>query len=255
MASRVAFLDSLSLAPPWQKLVIGVAALVAFGAAGYFIGVLPVSRRVDALRSQRETQEAEIATLRPMTAEVMRVRRETAEIERRLDVAKDKLPTEREIPTFYRTLSDAAVQAGLSVALFQPQAARARDFYTEIPVSLVAEGGYHEFGDFLARVAALPRVTMVSDLKLTAAKAPGGAPAGAAATGGLRAPAPATAAPRPPASITENARPRRSTHAEMTLVTYMYRPLGSPPAPKPPTAGGRPEPAPPEATKPEAAKP
>jgi type IV pilus assembly protein PilO len=248
MVSRAEFLDSLALAPRWQKLVIGVAALVAFGAAGYFIGVLPVSRRVEALRGQRETQETELVSLRPMTAEVMRVRRETAEIEQRLDAAKAKLPTEREIPALYRTLSDAAVQAGLSVALFQPQAARVRDFYTEIPIALVAEGGYHEFGDFLARVAALPRATMIADLKLTAVKAPASTAANAAPTGGLRAPAPG--APRPPASITENVRPRRSTHAEMTLLTYTYRPLGSPPAPKPPTASGRPEGAAAETPKP-----
>ena len=159
------------------------------------------------------------------------MRREAAEIERQLEVAKAKLPTEREIPALYRTLSDAAVQAGLAVALFQPQASRVRDFYTEIPIALVAEGGYHEFGDFLARVATLPRTAMVSDLKLIAAKAPA---APASATGG-RTPVTPT---RPRASIADTSKPRRSIRAEMTLLTYLYRPVGSPPAPKP--AGSKP---------------
>src|ERR1700675_522575 len=146
MVARPQFLDALAVAPRWQKLVIGLVVLVAFGAGGYFIGVLPVAGRVESLRNARDAQEAEIARLRPMTVEVMRMRREGAEIERRLELAKAKLPTEREIPALYRTLSDAAVQAGLAVALFQPQGSRVRDFYTEIPISLVAEGGYHEFG-------------------------------------------------------------------------------------------------------------
>ena len=225
MVARPQFLDALAGAPRWQKLVIGLVALVAFGAAGYFIAVLPVGHRVEALRNQRDAQEAEIARLRPITAEVMRMRQEAVEIERRLEVAKAKLPTEREIPGLYRTLSDAAVQAGLAVALFQPQGSRVRDFYTEIPISLVAEGGYHEFGDFLALVAMLPRAAMVSDLKLTAAKAPAPAPAGGGRT-------PVTPN-RPRASIADTSKPRRSIRAEMTLLTYVYRPVGSPPAPKP----------------------
>jgi type IV pilus assembly protein PilO len=216
-------------------------ALVAFGAAGYFIAVLPVAGRVASLRSQRDTQEQEIVRLRPRRAEVTRLRRQAAEVERQLDAAKEKLPTEREIPTLYRTLSDAAVQAGLAVALFQPQAARVRDFYTEIPISLVAEGGYHEFGDFLARVAALSRAAMVSDLKLTGAKPPTPAPATGAtgATGGsVRPPA---ASNRPRTSVADTTRPRRSIRAEMTLLTYVYRPVGSPPAPKPAGTSTKPE--------------
>jgi type IV pilus assembly protein PilO len=234
MVARPPFLDALAVAPRWQKLVIGLVVLVAFGAGGYFIAVLPVASRVESLRNARDGQEAEIARLRPMTVEVMRMRREGAEIERRLEVAKAKLPTEREIPALYRTLSDAAVQAGLAVALFQPQGSRVRDFYTEIPISLVAEGGYHEFGDFLARVGALPRAAMVSDLKLTAVKAPA---APAPASGGRT---PATPN-RPRASIADTSKPRRPIRAEMTLLTYVYRPVGSPPAPKPPGAATKPE--------------
>jgi len=228
--ARPQFFDTLAVAPRWQKLVIGLVALVAFGAAGYFIAVLPVASRVESLRNQRDTQGAEIARLRPMTVEVMRIRREAAEIEQQLNVAKEKLPTEREIPSLYRTLSDAAVQAGLAVTLFQPLGPRVRDFYTEIPISVIAEGGYHEFGDFLARVATLPRTAMVSDLKLTAAKAA----APASASGG-RTPVTPT---RPRASIADTSKPRRSIRAEMTLLTYLYRPVGSPPAPKP--AGSKP---------------
>ena len=234
MVTRPQLLDALAVAPRWQKLVIGLVLLVAFGAGGYFIAVLPVAGRVESLRNERDTQAAEIARLRPMMVEVMRMRREATEIERRLEVAKAKLPTEREIPTLYRTLSDAAVQAGLAVALFQPQGSRVRDFFTEIPISLVAEGGYHEFGDFLARVATLPRAALVSDLKLAAAKTPvAPAPAGSGRT-------PVTPN-RPRASIADTSKPRRPIRAEMTLLTYVYRPVGSPPAPKPPGAAAKPE--------------
>ena len=230
--ARPQFLDSLAVAPRWQRVGLGLVALVAFAGAGYFIAVLPVSSRVSSLRIQRDTREQEILRLRPMAAEVARMRGEAADVERQLDAAIEKLPIEREIPSLYRTLSDAAGQAGLTVSLFQPQAPRTLDFYTEIPISVIAEGGYHEFGDFLARVAMLPRATMVSDLKLTGAKA-----ATPAAAGSSRS---AEGVNRPRPSITDAGKPRRSIRAEITLLTYLYRPVGSPPAPKPGGAATKP---------------
>jgi Tfp pilus assembly protein PilO len=239
---RVSFFDWFSTASRRQKLVAGAAALAILGGVGYFIAVVPVETRLQPLRAQRATQREELVRLRALAAELARVRREAAEVEKRLEIAKAKLPTEREIPALYRTLSDAAVQAGLAVALFQPQGPRIRDFYTEIPISVVAEGGYHEVGDFIGRVGTLPRATMVGELKLTGPKADASRPAPPGPTRGLRPPVQEN---RSRASVIDTDKPRRSVRAEITLLTYVYRPIGSPPAPKPAAA----------ATKSDAAKP
>jgi type IV pilus assembly protein PilO len=135
---------------------------------------------------------------------VARFRRETAELERRLDVMKERLPSDKDMPPLFRTLTDAAFQAGLHVALFQPREGKIRDYYVEIPIALTAEGGYHQLGAFFEKVAALPRVVNLAELKVS---------------GGLT-------------------KARHPLKADLTLATYMYRPVGSPPAPKPAQAGG-----------------
>lgn len=239
---RASFFDWFSTASRRQTLVVGGLALAVLGGVGYFIAVLPVATRLGPLRAQRASQQQELVRLRALAVELARVRREAAEVEKLLEIAKEKLPTEREIPALYRTLSDAAVQAGLAVALFQPQGPRIRDFYSEIPISLIAEGGYHDVGDFLGRVAALPRATMVGELKLTGPTADTSSPAPPGPARNLRSP---VEEGRPRASVTAAGKPRRSVRAEITLLTYVYRPVGSPPAPKPGAA----------ATKSEAPKP
>jgi type IV pilus assembly protein PilO len=221
MALR-ALIDPLITAPQWLKLMLGGIALGGLGAICYFFAISPVESRVATLRAQRAAQQQEIVQMRAMAAELPRVRREAAEVERQLEVAKAKLPTEREMPALYRTLSDAAVQAGLAVALFQPQGPRTRDFYNEIPISLVAEGGYHELGDFVGRVATLPRATTIGELKLTGAKAD-------------------ASRPGPPAVTDATKGVKRPVRAEITLLTFVYRPVGSPPAPKPAGAASKPE--------------
>lgn len=233
-------------APSWVKASVAAVVVVAVGAVCYVFAIAPVEARVTSLREQRAAQEAELVRLRALAAELVRVRREAAEVERQLEIAKAKLPTEREMPALYRTLSDAAVQAGLAVALFQPQAARTRDFYNEIPIALVAEGGYHDVGDFVGRVAKLPRAATIGELKLTGPKldAPRTTPPPRPAQA-VRPPSPDAGSPEPTAADGARAL-RRSVRAEITLLTFVYRPVGSPPAPKPPAAG---------APKPEATKP
>ena len=237
---RLPFVDTLAAAPRWQKIVLGLIALAGFAAAGYAIAILPVEARVTGLRTHRNAQQTELVRLRALAVELTRARREAAEVEARLDLVKERLPSQREIPALYRTLSDAALQAGLAVALFQPREPRVRDFYSEIPIVVVAEGGYHEVGDFIGRVSMLPRATMIDELRLSGPAPDGRRPA---------APAPPPRAIRPlvedlrpgAASVTGAGRPRRSLRAEIIVLTYVYRPVGSPPVPKPSGAAAKPE--------------
>ncbi len=197
-----AFLEPLIAAPRWQKIVLGFMGLAILGAGTYFLVLSPLALRVDGLRAQRASVEREVIAARAAANEVNRIRREIAELTARLDILKDRLPTEKEMPTLFRSVTDAAFQAGLQVALFQPREGKVRDYYVEIPIALTAESGYHELGEFFEKVSRLPRLVNVAEIKVS----------------GL-------------------AKGRTPLRAELTLATYQYRPVGSPPAPKP----GQPE--------------
>jgi type IV pilus assembly protein PilO len=169
----------------------------------YYFLLSPLQQRVAELEVQNEQVQREVAQHRAMVADLERYRREATELEKRLAMLQEKLPTEKEMPPLYRTMSDAAFESGLAVSLFQPREPKVRDFYNEIPISIVAEGGYHELGEFLEKVGRLPRVVTVGDMKLS------GLP-----------------------------KQKNPMKAEVTFATYTYRPVGSPPAPKPGAAPG-----------------
>jgi type IV pilus assembly protein PilO len=190
--------DPIVNAPTPHKIALGVMGLLILGAAAYFLLLSPLEARVATLETQHAAVEKELIQNRAIVADLARFRREMAEVEKRLEVLKVRLPNEKEIPPLYRTLSEAALKAGLDVALFQPREPKTRDYYTKVPITISAEGGYHQVGEFLERVASLPRVVIVDELKLT----------------GL-------------------SKARRALRADVTLDTYVYRPVGAPPAPKP----------------------
>ena len=44
-----------------------------------------------------------------------------------------------------------------------------REFYAELPISISVIGGFHEFGQFISGVAALPRIVTIHDVSISRA--------------------------------------------------------------------------------------
>jgi type IV pilus assembly protein PilO len=191
--------------PKLPKVVLGAVVLVAIVAASYFLLISPAQARIDALIQKKSQLTTEVNQVKAQVAEIERFRREIAELEKRLVLLQDRLPSEKETPTLYRALSSAAEQSGLGVSLFQPRDARPKDVVNEIPIVVSAEGSYHQLAKFFERVAALPRVVTVNDFKMT----------------GL-------------------GKGRNSMKADLTLATYMYRPASAAGVPRPATPAPKP---------------
>jgi len=84
-----------------------------------------------------------------------------------------QLPNKTEMDKLLVDVSQTALAAGIDVQLFEPQAEAFMDFYAERPISVRMLGDYHEFGDFVSGVAALPRVVILTmhDISLKRAAA------------------------------------------------------------------------------------
>ena len=193
-----AFFNPIVNAPTQQKVVAGIMGLLIIVGVAYVTLLQPAITVVDQLRPELAGLQREVSQNRTILADLTKFRREAAELEARLNALKDRLPSEREMPGLYRTLSDAAAASGLGMSLFQPRPVTTHEVYTEIPITITGEAGYHQIGEFLEKVARFPRVVTVNEMKMT--------------TG---------------------ARARVPVKADLVLATYMYRPIGSPPPPKP----------------------
>lgn len=193
-----AFLNPIVNAPAPQKIVAGIMGLAIIVGVAYVVVLQPQMTVVDQLRPELAALQREVAEKRTILADLEKFRREVVELEARLNALKDRLPSEREMPGLYRALADAAAASGLGMSLFQPRPVTTHEVYTEIPIVLTGEAGYHQVGEFLEKVARFPRVVTVSELKMN--------------TG-----------PRPKVLV----------KADLVLATYMYRPIGAPPPPKP----------------------
>src|SRR6185312_15618337 len=85
-----------------------------------------------------------------------------------------QLPGKTEVPNLLVDISQTALGAGLQQKLFQPEPEQAQDFYAELPIKMVLTGSYHQFGEFVSGIAALPRIVTLHDIEIQPAKAGGG---------------------------------------------------------------------------------
>ena len=202
--------EVITQAPRPQKIAFGVILLAILVAGGYFLLLSAKMEEVSSLRQQRAAKEVELIQSRALAGSLARFKQEAQVLRARLEAAKERLPSEREIPGLYRQVSDMAHQTGLAVSLFQPKEPATRDVYQEVPISVSAEASYHQLGSFLDRVARLSRIVNLTDMKVTGISRP---------TGTIR--------------------------ADLTLATYVFRPEGAAPPPPPPGRPGARPPAPP----------
>ena len=77
-----------------------------------------------------------------------------------------QLPGQTEIPSLLVDISQTGVASGLEEELFQPIGEQRKDFYAEKPISIRLRGSYHELGQFVSGIAALPRIVTLHDIDI-----------------------------------------------------------------------------------------
>lgn len=126
----------------------------------------PVLQKAEAdeldLRAQFETKQQRAANLDAYKAQL-------AEMERSFGAMLRQLPGKTEVPNLLVDISQTGLAAGLQEKLFQPGAEVGKGFYAELPIKIRLVGTYHEFGNFVSGIAALPRIVTLDDIQISPA--------------------------------------------------------------------------------------
>ena len=88
------------------------------------------------------------------------------DIERSFGALLRQLPGKTEVPSLLVDISQTGLAAGLQEKLFQPEAEVKKDFYAELPIKIRLSGSYHQFGEFVSGIAALPRIVTLHDIDI-----------------------------------------------------------------------------------------
>jgi type IV pilus assembly protein PilO len=151
--------------------VLGALVLyVYFGSNLLGFTYQPRKHAIEDLQKDYEAVSRDLERARLTVGNLPKLEREYDYLHRQWMVAQSLLPTENEMSDLLRTISAAGQQSGLEWVKFQPESPLVRDFYTENPIFIEVEGGYHQVGTFLGQIANLNRIVNVRDMKLESVK-------------------------------------------------------------------------------------
>lgn len=147
-------------------VVVGAAVPTYFLTSQYPFTWAARSQNIKQLEERHEKLSAELERARLLVRNLERVEQEYAILHDQWKVAATLLPDENEMPDLLRKVTAAGQQSGVDFEIFKPQTVVNQGFYSDNPVEVRINGGYHQTGVFMSRLANLNRIVNVSKLKM-----------------------------------------------------------------------------------------
>ena len=170
---RDADFSDLGSAPASVRYTLLSVALILILVAGYFFLIEDKKVELEQSRQQELVLLADFEFKQQKAANLEAYEQQLLDMQELLQTMFRQLPNKTEMDKLLVDVSQTALAAGIDVQLFEPQAEAFQDFYAERPISVRMLGDYHEFGEFVSGVAALPRVVILTmhDISLKRAAA------------------------------------------------------------------------------------
>jgi type IV pilus assembly protein PilO len=156
-----------------RGFLILIACAIVLGAMWHFL-VAPqrdelrvVEAKEQSLRIKFDSEQAKAANRSAYVEQL-------AEMKKTFNVMLRQLPNKTDIESLLVDLSQTSVASGLEVKYLKPETEVPREFYAEYPINISVTGQYHQFGQFISGLAALPRIVTLQKIKIEELKVPGG---------------------------------------------------------------------------------
>jgi len=154
----------------WPLPIRAGAVALVFAAAvaiGIWLMVIKAEMpRLEAAQAEERNLRSQFEDRQRKAANFDAFRAQLAEIERDFGAMLRQLPGKTEVPSLLVDISQTGLGAGLEEQTFTPTGEIQKDFYAELPIKLRYTGSYHELGNFVSGIAALPRIVTLHDITI-----------------------------------------------------------------------------------------
>jgi type IV pilus assembly protein PilO len=154
----------------WPLPVLAGAVLAAFlvlSAVGIYLLVWNEQRpRLQQFAAEEQKLKQEFRDKHAKAVNLEQYKQQLKDIERSFGALLRQLPGKTEVPSLLVDISQTGLAAGLQEKLFQPQPELRKDFYAELPIKIRLTGSYHQLGEFVSGIAALPRIVTLHDIDI-----------------------------------------------------------------------------------------
>lgn len=153
---------------PWPfKAGAFIIIFVVIQIAGWFIFWDAQNAAIEKGRADVAKQKEVFLEKKRLAVNLDAYKQQRAEIEQAFGALLKQLPNKSEMDALLIDINQAGLGRGLAFDLFRPaEKENFTEFYAELPVNIKVTGNYHDLGAFASDVAKMPRIVLLTDVKL-----------------------------------------------------------------------------------------
>lgn len=164
-------LDELDLenVGSWPLAVKIIVCVIAASLVAFFTYSVLVSSEIEAYEQAQQKEQELRTTYRQkydVASKLEIYRQQMVEMEEKFSQLLKRLPTSSETPGLIEDLSYIGTSSGLTFHKVEWMPEIEKEFYTELPIKIEVVGSYHDFGEFVSKVAELPRIISLHDFTI-----------------------------------------------------------------------------------------
>ena len=120
--------------------------LVAVLVGGYYYHIEDLQLELAKVEAEEVKLKKEFEKKAFQAANLDAYRQQMVEMEESFGALVSQLPSDTEVPGLLEDITNKGLLNGLDIASIDLQKEAAKEFYVELPISIVASGSYHDLG-------------------------------------------------------------------------------------------------------------
>lgn len=159
-------LDNIGQWPAAAKLVLTIFLAVMVIFLGYIGLVSGKIDQLDRIVAEEATLKSSYKTKYHVAANLELFRAQMIEAEDIFANQLRSLPNSHETPGLLDDITFIGTTSGLDFVKLEWQPEISKEIYIELPIDIEVNGSYHSFGNFVSKIAGLPRIVTLHDFTI-----------------------------------------------------------------------------------------
>lgn len=162
----------LNTAGSWPVGVKVIAYLLVFSlvvGGGFYFYITDKEKSLGREVSQESGLKQQVSIKTTQVASLDQLREQMADVQGRFAELLKQLPTEKEVPGLLEDITEIGRSSGLEIQSISLGGEKRNEIFIELPINIKVSGTYHQMGQFVSGVAAIPRIVTLHDYSINPA--------------------------------------------------------------------------------------
>jgi len=162
--------DKIGVWPVAAKAVVVAIILVVIFSLTYYLEISELNDQLEQAKAKELTLRKTYESRSFEAANLDAYRAQMEEMDRTFKSLLNRLPSKTEVPGLLEDIGARATESGLSIVSTNIENEKTAEYYVEVPLKIIVDGGYHDMGGFVSGVASMPRIVTLHDYTITKKK-------------------------------------------------------------------------------------